>query len=321
MCSRVGRRGTPGVAPSPLPGSECRTSVAASTRSTSSGPTSSRLLQPPRDGLGGVPTWVRNSGRARSRSLRADPDRPPQRRPRSAALVRGVNIIGYFTAELGVGEGGRAHARHAGPARRAVRRRQRGRAHRTGSSTRSDRRSDPRTSTSTSCASTATRCHGSWSAWRRVCGRSVHGWHVGMGAGGVPAGMHGGVPYVDEIWTNSRHAGGPSAGRSTCLSVVVPLPVLRYAIDRHEGGTAPHRRRIHVPVLLRLPQHPSSARTRRRRPGVPSGIPSRPRDQRWSSSRSTASPTTAFEQLRSAADGRSDIRLVDAYLDVAATEP
>ena len=96
------------------------------------------------------------------------------------------------------------------------------RAHRTGSAPRGPAvRRIRRTSTSTSCASTATRRHGSWSALRRVfetistrlaCGR-------GSWRSSRPR-MLGGVPYVDEVWTNSWHAVRSIGRASTCLSVM-----------------------------------------------------------------------------------------------------
>lgn len=273
--------------------------------------------------LEGFHSWVRTSGRV-------EHDIPAQLVPRPVhsstgpigrvPLRCGVNIIGYFAAELGIGEAGRAMLatlEHLGEpcavvnetttANRQEYRLARGfdevREHdinlmvinsdqlpRTMESLRDRLRPDQYTV-------------GVW-AWELE---------------EFPASMHIGVPYVDEVWTYSRHA-FDAIGRAIDTPVhCVPLPVVEYSANPDTRNplaidaafTFLFCFDFHSFIERKNPFGVVDAFCRAFAPGEGPTLIIKSINGR--------SALRSLEMLRGAANGRPDIHIVDAYLDIADT--
>ncbi|MET0145836.1 MAG: glycosyltransferase [Ilumatobacteraceae bacterium] len=276
------------------------------------------------DGLEHFHAWVRQSGRFEHDipSPLVPPERPPtlgaiERRP---PLRPGVNVVGYFAAELGIGEAGRAMLaalEHLGETCAVI--------NETATSNRQQhllgRGFDDVGDLDINLV--VVNSDQTPLVMERLWGRTRPDQHtVGVWAWELeelPPTMLAGLPYVDEIWTYSRH-GRDAIARAVATPVhVVPLPVVDYGVapaGHHPLGidadfTFLFCFDVHSTIARKNPFGVVEAFQRAFRPGEGPALIVKSINGR--------SALRSMEQLRAAAEGRPDIHIVDAYLDITST--
>ena len=249
------------------------------TRSTGSARSAARVSQISTDAGGerflrlGPPTMACSKRRFRRSCCPRAPDDPPPEVAASPAPTPGVNIAGYFRAELGIGEAARllTHARRgrghpacdhhlrgdlqpkvasvSRPRRRDVALRRQPRVREWGS----DAAVRPKRGPASSSRAATRRATGSGSS------------------SSFPPTMHGGFDFVDEVWCATDFV---AAGRATSSAA---SPCSRSRCRCRFRPSAPRRGSrsalglpdaLHVSLHLRLLQHPRAEEPARADPGV-----------------------------------------------------
>ncbi len=270
-------------------------------------------------GLDGFHTWLRNTGHLEE-SIPAElipsavvttPEPPPP-------LRRGVNIIGYFTAELGVGEGGRGMLATLGEL------------------------GEPCAVVNETSTSNRQRHHvdRSWSDWTDhdvniICVNSDQmpriadrlgdrlrpdQYTVGMWAWELevfPPEMQVGVPYVDEVWINSHHAAAAVLRAVPELPVYVVLPPVQQYPTAPPG---PHPLGIDADFSFLFCFDVNSSIERKNPEGVVrafrAAFPPGSGPTLIIKSHNGRFDQLELERLRYEARDRKDIHIIDAVLDV-----
>ena len=219
--------------------------------------------------------WAREKGerelRLPAELLPSVGDLYPPYDPYPKPTVPGVRLVGYLSAELGVGEAGRSMAaalQAAGEPYWPIAERQtwnRQRAHRAG---RRHRDRGPPSPARRGRPQPGLRQRRPPADRPRPPRPPVRlaplpDRHVGVGGRGVPRGLRCRRPTcVDEVWTYSRHAADALRAAIDKPVHTVPLPVVERRRRRAAGRRAGAARRVRVPVLLRLLQRRRARRTR-----------------------------------------------------------
>ena len=270
-------------------------------------------------GLDGFHTWLRNTGHLEESiptelippAVDTSPEPPPP-------LRQGVNIIGYFTAELGVGEGGRGMLATLGEL------------------------DEPCAVVNETSTSNRQRHHvdRSWSDWTDhdvniICVNSDQTprivdrlgdrlrpdqYTVGMWAWELevfPPEMLVGVPYVDEVWINSHHAAAAVQRAVPELPVYVVLPpVQRYPM----APPGPHPLGIDADFSFLFCFDVNSSIERKNPEGVVrafrTAFPPGSGPTLIIKSHNGRFDQLELERLRYEARDRTDIHIIDAVLDV-----